>query len=472
MRSQPLRSGIRPVSRAAVILSAVGVLGGTAGRDGRPSKLPPAPRPECPMDTIAVTYMDSGNVPHPISRIPVSGPVTNIPEYHDCQRFIIGARYDSLYAIFAAFRLESLPQKLRAADSAAEREDEHKEEHEDEHDADRARNRSAGKAASAASAAQRYGTVPVGTIYSYGGRYAPLGIEPGFNCLFVFKRGGRWRARMVPWGPTDPDCSDAHISPVSGRGFPLEVRHTRKPGMSDQDYPPVARWERGRVEYYIGIACGGEWCQIGHAKFVPFPSYSGPTLAFDPVPGVTVTVPPRRVYTIQGWYDDQRVAIQGANWQEPSGPYGTFVPSPALDQLVHVTDFMKGWVHAASAVVDRDYKKMFKRGVNKVYLCHGPALQSAPNAPACGVQPDVANASCVSDMDGFPWWARIVPARGGAPKDWCVTRRDHTGELAQYIASHPGDIIAIPGAARWRWTSTDDGEWIRCGTGCCTIIPK
>jgi len=43
-----------------------------------------------------------------------AGPITNIPEFHDCQRFVSnpGASFDSLFAIFASFRLDSVTRAL------------------------------------------------------------------------------------------------------------------------------------------------------------------------------------------------------------------------------------------------------------------------------------------------------------------------------------------------------------------------
>ena len=43
-----------------------------------------------------------------------AGPITNIPEFHDCQRFVsnTGASFDSLFAIFASFKLDSVTRAL------------------------------------------------------------------------------------------------------------------------------------------------------------------------------------------------------------------------------------------------------------------------------------------------------------------------------------------------------------------------
>src|SRR2546428_384861 len=175
MRSQGFRStaGVLP---AMVMFMAVNVVVGCRGEQRRQTNSTRAKveQAECPHDAIVIKVIDStGNLVKTVDTIPLSGPVTKIPEFHDCQRFIQHVnRYDSVYAIFAAFRLESLPARLKGARDSAE---------------------SDGKA---------YRTVPVATIYSYGGEYDPLGIKPGFNCLFLYRKGAQWGAKMIPWsGP-------------------------------------------------------------------------------------------------------------------------------------------------------------------------------------------------------------------------------------------------------------------------------
>src|SRR5439155_180694 len=72
-------------------------------------------RPECPSDSFAISVVDSvrtlrGVVTHPrtITTIPLAGPISNVPEFHDCQELIKDNGYLSLYAIFASFRLDLL----------------------------------------------------------------------------------------------------------------------------------------------------------------------------------------------------------------------------------------------------------------------------------------------------------------------------------------------------------------------------
>src|SRR6266516_3393250 len=67
----------------------------------KPSSTTVSWRPECPMDSV-ITLIDSvdrkGNqYIRKISRIPLADSITNVPEFHDCQRFIVADAYDCLY---------------------------------------------------------------------------------------------------------------------------------------------------------------------------------------------------------------------------------------------------------------------------------------------------------------------------------------------------------------------------------------
>ena len=94
-----------------------------------------AARPECPQvwDTIPMYPVkpQSGPVnrttvtPPPATEVLGSaaltapGPITDIPEFHDCQKFVVPesagvpAHYGALFAIFAAFKLDSIEQFRR-----------------------------------------------------------------------------------------------------------------------------------------------------------------------------------------------------------------------------------------------------------------------------------------------------------------------------------------------------------------------
>lgn len=428
---------------AGILVAAGLVMAALACKPG-PAKNVIVHRPECPaFDSVVIWARGHGGGEVPITHIPGSDPITGIPEFHDCQRFVRGDRYDSLYAIFAAFRLESLPAKLRLADSLAKLQ---------------------GKA---------HGTVPVATIYSYGGTYPPLGIQPGFNCLFLFRDDGVWGAKMVSWGPVDPDCADRDPESQAA-GTTLQVLPSTG-AFTDPDYPPVARWDRAKGgTHYIGIKCGPAWCEVGQPGFVPSMPYTIPQPSFDLVSGLPATlIEMKRVTGVKGWYDAQELASVASGWARPSGVHGVLIPHPVLDRLNSVAGFKNRWIHVADAVLlDGDYKWTLRKGVNKIYLCHGSPASDGCNVDLAVVPtpPGIPLSSCPPgpDPDGFPWWMMVASA-AGTREVRCVKRVDHKAELAQYIATHPNQVdIQIPGAARWRWMVDDESGWIRCPTGCCT----
>lgn len=374
-------------------------------------------RPECPGE-------DSLHV-----AVPLSGPITGIPEFHDCQRFIVvrgsDTVYDSLYAIFAAFHLESLPDHF-------------------------------GKSPS-----QPQIALPAATVYSYGGTYPSLGIRAGFSCLYLWNPPS-WRAKMVP--SSSGDCRPP-VNPATVNGTVLEVRVASNPQYGAADYPPVARWDwdARRSKQYIGIMCGAAWCEIGDGGFVPSQVFgkllpADPTLVQQPT-----SLEINRVSKIKGWYDAQLLAVVGPNGRlRPSGVWATFVPHPALDRTDNLANFGNSWVHIGTVVLSGDLPS-YKSKLNfvfdpaqpqsaKIYFCHG-----APVSPGQSGGCEMASASlpsCTPQPD--PWWAKIVSKTGTVYR--CIIRREH-----------PTASAHIPGTVRWRWVLDDEGTWGRCTGGCCTI---
>jgi hypothetical protein len=426
-------------------------------------------RPECPHDSLIVKLIDDkGNFLRLVNSIPLSDPVSDVPEFHDCQRFVprytflqwfLGNRprrllYDSLYAIFAAFRLDTLPKALEG-----------------------------------------YGA-PVATIYSYGGTYEPLGIKPGFNCLVLAGSPGDWEAKMLPqvsW--TDSSCEATHID-ESGPGTPLVVWESPVPSpdtvrFDRSNFPPAARWDWDGVHQYIGIACGMAWCEIGPAGFSPSPVYQGVGLTFDDIPGLSVTpAQSKQVTRIKGWYDDQQLDSARLDGRHiVTHVRGWLFPNPdledvALDDPQSVKTLRGVWVHVATAVLSGNYKANLRSGVNKIYMCHETAdapgrckgpLMAAFGSPSIPLnQPPLkppftrALTACDPDpTDGYRRWWKIQPQVGEA-RYVCAKRRDHFNDLEQYRRSHNNVRVWIPATARWRWLLEDAGAWHKCETGCCT----
>jgi hypothetical protein len=407
--------------------------------------------------------------------IPLSGPIIGIPEFHDCQRFVSGGAYIGLYAIFARYwgsatvnRADSggvqFPPHIQAAGAPTV----------------------VGGAPSGFQMETGAGVVttisidlpiqgiPYATIFSYADEaYDPLGIAPGWNCLYLFtdEVDGHWRATMVSQGD-DRDCRPPLENPQA-TGTQLQVRRLVLPGPlppGTLKYPPVARWDwdRARQVQYIGIWCGGAWCEVAQSsppEFVPSP----PQLVsphWRPIPGKAFgPVDVLSVLRVKGWYDEQRLAMTGGGGTlTPGSARGTVFPRPALGQL-DVPDFNSTWVHVASTRLVGQHGKYyaqlgFREGTSAVFLCHGDWASCyraryptgrVPRPPVC------------ETVSSDPWWAmverepkhRLETVR--PPVFRCVVRRPH-----------PGDF-EIPGVARWRWKETDDKVWVRCGAGCCEL---
>lgn len=382
-------------------------------------------RPECPHDTI--TWTDTSGVKHEYDKIPLSGEISGIPEFHDCQRFIRrDGTYDSLYAIYAAFHLDSLPCGLNRC----------------------------GVGQTGAVAA------PAATILSYGGTYASLGIGNGFNCLYLWGPPD-WKAVMIPQYD-NPDCRYRRsVDPLPTTVIPLSVRAIQPasvPPFRDREYPPVARWDWDSLSrlQFIGIRCGLAWCEVGAPSVAPTGSPPLPTpLPFDPVTGLNAaTATTKAVTMVKGWFDAQRLAeaipaaTTGGMRVRPSGVYGYIVPNPVLGDLQQ-SHFDATWVHVAWAIVDANYHStvQFVRGRNKISLCYGTATR-------CRVPPD--KVGCSEETTNIMWWAKIQ-APGGPEAYRCVVWRGYpTG-------------IDVPGTVRWRWQANDETNWIKCPSGCCEI---
>jgi hypothetical protein len=384
------------------------------GATERPVATTPSARPECG-DTVAIPLPDGRIVNH----IPLAGILTNVPEYHDCQRLKAGTSpdYGSLVAIYARYKLDSVYRSREFANAPE--------------------------------------PVPVAQIFSYDSGYAPLGIRKGFNCLALRRAGGRWTARLRAMGEAETDCLAVHATDTD---TVLAVHEIPMPKAGDTDYPPVARWDwdegnpsdPASGHQSIGIKCGTSWCEVGTDHPIPTPAAAGRP-KFGPMPNrpAPTQLKRDRVSTIKGWYDEQRLAIvDGAGRPHPGSMLAQVYPHPQNDEVNSTAAFA---IWRPSAVVmlpeDAHYDKLkLGPGQNTIFLCQGAAC--------AGVPPEV-KAKCVASDDGLVWYARIESQE--AKKHTCVTRHQHNNV----------DIVAT---ARWRWVATDEKVWIRCASGCCTVL--
>jgi hypothetical protein len=390
--------------------------------------------PKCPdhpfkFEVVVLDTATDMYITKQLSTIAISGERSGVVEVHDCQRLILNSGgvtgaplvYGPLATIFASDSLELPISGSRDSRSV--------------------------RAAAA--------------IYSWGmsstepGSYSSLGIDAGWNCLYVFKAGHGTQARMVK-AVTDSSC----LKPLpAGKGTPLRVvQSPPPPGMNADDIPPVARWAGelgvGAPTNHIWIRCGGMSCEIGPPDFKQ--EHGLPTEARDRVLALTSnSALTKRVLSVGGWYDQQLLAVPGSGGElEVSGVFATLIPYPTLGSMSEEA-FRPGWQVVAYAYLPEEAtgyreKLNFSKGVNTISLQFGEKAHVFRDGGDPG--------TCTVSNTGDEWWGRIESASGGAPKYFCVHRWQHT------VSGKP-----LPGTVRWQWLNVDEKTWIRCPGGCCPI---
>jgi hypothetical protein len=380
---------------------------------------------------------------------PVIDAIRDVPEFHDCQRFIVhegSARlYDSLHAIYAASYLDTLTAMLgRPLTEPPE---------------------STSQGREPKTIRTRTGTVvitdrlvvdhrvaTVAVILS-GGRYGALGMEPGLNCLYIgrYIEGDtlpeQWFARMEPQGNvTSASCDKSSVREL-GRGKDLQVTAETVDGFTaDADYPAVARWDWDDVNHqqYIGIKCGAAWCEIGDTSFV-----ASPHLDVDPRAPREV----RRVRSIKGWYDQQFLAKEGRPGRlVPSRILGTIIAEPDVGSKTDA-DFAADYVTVARVILESNDPA--DAAALASYRTKFNFRGKAPDDPEAVLM--------IKSLPDTLWRARIH----GPPSS--------PGPLFRRVRYRPAPTTfldqgyRVPAVARWRWMLTDEGTWTRCPEGCCEM---
>ena len=405
-------------------------------------------RSECPKEWVfAKEPRYDGDFAVPGGQLSVPREIQNVPEFHDCQRFLVEDQasrelvYGARYAIFAAKDLGRTDTLEMLNDTTL-----------GEGDKDEIALASRLTAGLATAAAEIVADSD----------YAPLKILRGFNCLYVYLEGPQdWHAKMVPSGTVEQDCSEP-VDPNELHGDTLAVRLTGQGhGFTRHDFPKAARWDWDsvRTQHYIGTRCGAAWCEVGDFDFVS--SKDRAERFGHPSAGSPVKL--RRSFYVKGWYDEQELAIRDGASVVPSGIWGVIVPDSMLEAYSE-SDF-QGWARAAEValtvpegVAVNPYQGKYNfthtddpiSRPNRIYLCKVQA------GAACELSnPDIPK-TCEGDGDEA-WRARIINALGEVAYR-CVKRCDYTGQG-----------FDVPGTARWRWLKDDEGAWMRCLQGCCEL---
>jgi hypothetical protein len=408
---------------------------------------------ECPMDYApgdTSVFPDSLGLP---------GPLTRIPEFHDCQRFIQRhgflwwkwRTYESLVAIWVRDRLDTVSFPIQIGnigfnvpaqcDSLSVTQDTLMV------TPPQVNCWYGDSAAVSEPTVVSPSGVAVGLVWSDQDGYGALGIKGGWNCLYL-SNPAAWTAKMVPV-ESQKDCFE-NVDLAAVAGTVLAVDERKFAGHGNEAFPPVVRWHQGLRRYNVGIKCLAAWCQIGPKE--GFPQYTG-----------------GRTREIPGWYDEQHLAVStGGDEQWPTTILGTVFPDEGLDTLTHGGYVRKVWAPVAYTVVRHDpafkppqqdefgvYQRKFNFEAgsgeevrNWISFCFGTDVECFP--PAGAEAP-----KCDGPGEGR-YWARIVSA-GGRTEYRCVKYTHHG--------------LTLPGVVRWRWLKNDDKNWISCPDGCCQVNP-
>lgn len=476
----------------------------------------------------AATLTHSAAYRVPVTGFPLTGPITDIPEFHDCQRFVTEDRsaFSPLFAVFASKDLGTMfvgsaadsvtwqssnatvanvtAQGVVTAVAAGEATITGTWQSNAQKQVKVALTVEApvapgattlslspgpGIASSIAIQSQLHLTANFGhptaqtpaaaMVYSYGTGYSHLGIGLNFSCLYAYVGAdGKFAARMVPLGTNDANiatCPDA-FNPSSPGGTALKL--TRTANASSDPLPGVARWDYDAVNkrYYIGFKCGDAWCEagndVGASRFTPSERFAT---------GTGTTREEARVLLGKGWYDQQDLARDVPSGDVvPSGLIATVIPHPKLKEP-EIDDYEQGWVTtgyvgiSALASATADAKQYYKTKFNYDVVSVGPELEKLNKISICfgrkwkciGLFAKISGVGCgnfATRVYTKYAWAKYEAANGGDPIYRCVVRRDHSPPTGG------GNPYIVP-TARWRWLARDETVWEYCASsGCCETM--
>ena len=347
----------------------------------------------------------------------LSGTLTQIPEYHDCQRLLMpNGQYGPEAGVYADSAVVDLLDLAKSLENGSD----------------------------------PLKAVGVATIVS-DGPYVKLWIERGINCLYLYTQSQKPKAFMQAVADGQ-DCA-RRVAVQSDKPLFVDEEPETTP-FTKADFSPAARWDwdnRGNQKFqFIGLPCGSAYCLYGHPGAISSFRHDRQGMSTKA----------RRVWRMRPWYDEQILGIMpsGGNDMVPSGVFGTVFPHPDLNDRSDMTydnanpAYLLGAEIKLQAAIPQYFSKFglepaAQDSTNKVYLCKGPPSRcipegvSIPNCPA-------------GTMD--PWFAKIVSASGTTTRYRCVVRHLHQN-------------FPIPGNARWWWDPKDEGIWMRCPNGCCQV---
>ena len=378
--------------------------------------------------------------------------IEHVPEFHDCQRFIVkteaGLEYDSLFAIYASVTLDALTDSLGPPlpDSVGQSV------------LDSVFNAHGSQPNTAFPSGQFRGhhRVQAAALIAAEGSYAHLGIEPGLSCLYLGRAGSRrpnggddWLGRVVK-AATDEQarCPIKLWQDVpEGKNLVVKLSGTEEEFTADAEYPAVARWDWSEADstQYIGIKCGPAWCEVGAEGFTPSPPLSPPDKASREV---------RRVHLIKGWYDQQLLAKELPDGRlVPSRILGAVVPLPDLGEkeLPH----FKKRTHVANIVL-----VAVEDGQEEALESYKMKYNFGETTTDRAIKLRIKAGKTDEEWDG-------QFRRHWGPFGWFWTDKHRRVIRRPLPSSFAAQGHTVPAVARWRWFQRDEGTWTRCSLGCC-----
>ena len=473
------------LSRNRAVLGAVFVLGGFAAFS----------RHEAPFKKINDCphyWTSGGGGPIPGDSIPLIGSITNVPEYHDCQRFVgRNMRYLDIAAVWVREDIRgfyertmslSPPNRPGAASALV---------------GGQPANFNVGDSSGAALATTRVGVV--GIIWS-DGPYKDLGLIPGWSCLVM-----NWKMSGTAIDPTSYGGRTVHVAKADlcskltvvdmAKGYPLAVT-ALAPRTGDVS-PPVARWDWDdslKVQY-VSMWCPTGWCEFHNKHYKSSPVWDATIAPYSASAGMFVRQ--------KGYYDEQILAdpLAGGGRLDGTLVRGTIFPEPGLETR-SVTSYTGHWLPVARVSMSKASpgylsKYLYKPHPgapdgrdNLVSLCFkagGPLLRESlrpaesaelmkvkAGTPSVGARPIATPVEAARSVVARLTCSGTAPQRA-CPKDdknvgyWYmkVTNPDNAERLycVHYRKAPSG--VTVPGIVRWRWTWKDEIIWIGCPQGCC-----
>lgn len=263
---------------------------------------------------------------------------------------------------------------------------------------------------------------PDGTPLELGGQYASLHLGPGLNCVWLSydpQAPNPWNASITHPVKPGSECS------ASQTGVDLDV--ARSTGLRPTDYPAVARFTEEHVtgSPLLGFRCLDGWCDVG-TKDAAAPSLRVRESAAVSLGG--------REGRVSGWHDEQRLSAWVDGALVRTEVRATLVPVPGLQQR-SAARYEGEWLQVATIIVS------------------GTGLQDTKYA-AWGLRLG-ANKLWLRDRAG-DWQMKVAASASDAGVPW-------SGSVERGIHRD----APVPGTARFRFNSYDEGIWIPCGNACC-----